>query len=752
MTTHNTGNPLGSTDVYDRYDNSENLDNFSNGPLDAYPDRFGVSRQSLQGIRNASQYVILGAYAAGLQFTSLNQVFSYLGEFYAPGPAITLPYTTTGAGAGEIANFRSVGDAVLRGDLANDADQLLGASLVARASIAVASISDLCAIHVGVRRENSRYLLLSFYAGSLQGGGEFVWRAAASRANADGVMIIDPASIGAFNGTPATLSAFFAAQGTGVGSGCWVRVNATALTPETCGAVGDGVEDDATAVAKWWALGVSLPLVARKKYALSSGITTAVVLPADCHFSASGFGAVFDVKQGRAFAFYIEANAGVSIEVKDFDILGNDKASNGIYVNPQAGTWVAERISITGCNITSIKGLTAGYWSSAVNGISVNAPAKLVVVADNIVDGVTRDYVNPGFVSSIGVSVLKVVGIARITGNTIANVQSPSGDIDADGVVVFGRDVALDVSQDVAVYVSWNYVKECKGRSVKLQTTNAYVTNNRFENRVSNITDTSCCIDAQFGGVSVVGNYWDLGAVGGASPGADVTFVQAQHQATARKESRVLVADNFIALDREIRYFVFEPVVSGNTIHSDVRNNTVKAVSSAGFINNEFYRQSGTINNFTKMYISVENNTYPSKTDTYMMLDQTISSNQPAGDVIEFSLVNNKNTRTATVFTNYAVITNNGSLPYFGKMRVSGNTSLGSTSPNRINCTSLPIGNVLGGSNFYLNTGTLAGAPTGFTGTVQVESEGGATRLTGTNVAHRATPSSGWRLTTTTAI
>ena len=134
MTTFNTGNPLGSTDVYDRYDNSENLDNFSNGPADAYPDRFGVSRQSLQGIRNASQYQAIGPYAAGLQITALNQVFSYDAgsgaEFYAPGPAITLPYTTTGAGAGEIANFRSVGDAILRSDLASSSDPLRGATLV----------------------------------------------------------------------------------------------------------------------------------------------------------------------------------------------------------------------------------------------------------------------------------------------------------------------------------------------------------------------------------------------------------------------------------------------------------------------------------------------------------------------------------------------------------------------------------------------------------------------------------------------
>lgn len=122
MTTYNTGNPVGSVDVRDLYDNAQNLDNFSNGTADKYADRFGVSRQSLQGIRNASQYVDLGPYAAGLNFTSRNQVFSYDAgsgaEYYAPGPSITLPYTTTGVGTAEIANFRSVGDAVLRSDLA----------------------------------------------------------------------------------------------------------------------------------------------------------------------------------------------------------------------------------------------------------------------------------------------------------------------------------------------------------------------------------------------------------------------------------------------------------------------------------------------------------------------------------------------------------------------------------------------------------------------------------------------------------
>lgn len=77
-----------------------------------------TAQDALALVGERTQYMVLGPYGPGLHFQTTSQVFSYLGEFYAPGPAITLPYTTTGAGAGEIANFRSVGDAVLRSDLA----------------------------------------------------------------------------------------------------------------------------------------------------------------------------------------------------------------------------------------------------------------------------------------------------------------------------------------------------------------------------------------------------------------------------------------------------------------------------------------------------------------------------------------------------------------------------------------------------------------------------------------------------------
>lgn len=47
---HNTGNPLGSTQVLDLYDNSENIDYFANSQLDEHPDRFGTKRLTLAGL------------------------------------------------------------------------------------------------------------------------------------------------------------------------------------------------------------------------------------------------------------------------------------------------------------------------------------------------------------------------------------------------------------------------------------------------------------------------------------------------------------------------------------------------------------------------------------------------------------------------------------------------------------------------------------------------------------------------------
>lgn len=237
--TYQTNNPVGSVDVRDLYDNAENLDNFSNGPLDEYADRFGVPRQSLQGIRNASQYVDLGPYAAGLVFTSRNQVFSYDAgsgaEFYSPGPSIVFPYTTTGIGAAEIATFRPVGDAVLRQDLANTSNLGKGSAQIGRNSQVTPSIAGLRTLLKTSVSKNA--FVTGYYAQGDGGGGPYYLDVAdVTSADNGGTVIV-------------------AADG-----GRWKLIFNSFVTVKQFGAKGDAVTDDTTALTSTHNLRVEVTL------------------------------------------------------------------------------------------------------------------------------------------------------------------------------------------------------------------------------------------------------------------------------------------------------------------------------------------------------------------------------------------------------------------------------------------------------------------------------------------------------------
>ncbi len=124
MTTYNTGNPIGSTDPRDLYDNAQNLDTAMNTAATTWTDRLGNARQSWAG---ATGYQQLGDYAAGIQVTTYNQVIRASGEYWRAAAGTVLPYTTTGAGMPESGKFVSVGDAILRADLVDgDGSSLVG--------------------------------------------------------------------------------------------------------------------------------------------------------------------------------------------------------------------------------------------------------------------------------------------------------------------------------------------------------------------------------------------------------------------------------------------------------------------------------------------------------------------------------------------------------------------------------------------------------------------------------------------------
>lgn len=113
MTTYNTGNPIGSKDARDLYDNAQNLDNFSNGSAASYTDRLGVSRRSLSGIDSAADnvlnsigYAVPVTYASGISLTLTSQTVEYNGVIYAPKSS-ALPFSTSSWGADQF-KFRAI--------------------------------------------------------------------------------------------------------------------------------------------------------------------------------------------------------------------------------------------------------------------------------------------------------------------------------------------------------------------------------------------------------------------------------------------------------------------------------------------------------------------------------------------------------------------------------------------------------------------------------------------------------------------
>lgn len=93
---------------------------------------------------------------------------------------------------------------------------------------------------------NNLIQVSGFYSSSPNGGGTFIWNAAANKNTANGGTIIDPSTLGGFDGTQATRNAYLAAQGTGSGTGCWIRLIPadSVYSPFWYGAAADGVTID----------------------------------------------------------------------------------------------------------------------------------------------------------------------------------------------------------------------------------------------------------------------------------------------------------------------------------------------------------------------------------------------------------------------------------------------------------------------------------------------------------------------------
>ena len=143
MTTYNTGNPVGSTDVRDLYDNAQNLDSLVNGPLASYDDRLGAPRKSWRGIEQDFAAFLA---ASGFELPALEYVggsplvvdrptqlifrTGFPDTLYGVKSTEPFPATLSGTWSTDEGRLVVRSDGDLRQDLANSTDPAKGAGLV----------------------------------------------------------------------------------------------------------------------------------------------------------------------------------------------------------------------------------------------------------------------------------------------------------------------------------------------------------------------------------------------------------------------------------------------------------------------------------------------------------------------------------------------------------------------------------------------------------------------------------------------
>lgn len=145
MTKYATMNPLGSTSPYDLFDNAQNFDTAINSITAAiWQDRLGRTRHTWYGLEQMAKaaiaafgYITMDSFQDGATLTLPNQVLrdTSTGEYYRwdgsflPSGKIVAPGSTPASSGGiGIGAWLSVGDAVLRAELANPA---IGDALIA---------------------------------------------------------------------------------------------------------------------------------------------------------------------------------------------------------------------------------------------------------------------------------------------------------------------------------------------------------------------------------------------------------------------------------------------------------------------------------------------------------------------------------------------------------------------------------------------------------------------------------------------
>lgn len=499
-------------------------------------------------------------------------------------------------------------------------------------------------------------------------------------------------------------------------SGAWAKKKRTFLTPEDFGAIGDGTNDDSDAIIAAATKGVAV-LDPSKTYKITKDLQIDATQSVIIH----GNGAKLNVVSGELHrAIYVNPQNDIEqCVIEGLYIEGNGVLAEGVFVN---NTFAIEHIDISRNTINDLDNVTT---SRSVSGVYVKADeAGTINIEHNLISNVTRTQVDPGVIASVGIHVTGLKKSANISNNIINSVQSPVGDDDADGIIIFSANRLLATAQDTNIIISGNYMLECKGRFVKLQTSQAHVYRNFFKTQTADIVTSFRVIDCQFGGNIIENNYYAMMNVTG---GTDAYFVQTTPKSTGNVESRTLVTNNFVYLERELRYFVLGFMTAG-VAHIEVNNNYVKGETSADYLTDGFVRfGSDDVTPLTSANVEINSNRYLCNRDSILQLvGDDFSGDSYTADILSVQMIENHNTVTPGVIEDRLVtVAATDVTPYLENVIIRDNHSGGD---HRVDSKSIDLNTLKEGNEFYFgtdgSTGGMANAPTGYDRFVHVKTNG----------------------------
>ncbi|MBA5053177.1 hypothetical protein H2N66_04880 [Pseudomonas aeruginosa] len=231
MTTYATGNPLGSKDPRDLYDNAENFDAAMNDRDNTtWNDRFGVVRPTLKGYEEQFNYFLAGSgfetpplvYVDGSSLTvdRATQLIDRGGNLYSVKLPASFPVVLSGNWAADEGLLVVRGDQSLRQEITSTSPSE-GSSIIGNATVSVSSVAD---IKNQTKRPDLKLSLSSYHPLGTSGGGEFIWSPSTPKSQHDGGTIFSPTV--PWDGSQATLSDYLDGDGETdpSGAGCWLRI------------------------------------------------------------------------------------------------------------------------------------------------------------------------------------------------------------------------------------------------------------------------------------------------------------------------------------------------------------------------------------------------------------------------------------------------------------------------------------------------------------------------------------------------